>query len=111
MTRILPSGKAECPEQNKSVTLLGTATKVPVPGSQTRAETPESSNTRTWPVRMRTAFIATIGQLIGALQLPTSDNDGPGLTVIVTVAMLESWKESWALYVKLSVPIKAAFGV
>src|SRR6266436_1974320 len=69
-TKIRPSGKAACPAQNRSVTLLGTGVKLFAPGSHTCAPVPESSKANTFPVCMRTALTATIGQLNGAAHWP-----------------------------------------
>src|SRR5256885_1164767 len=69
-TKMRPSGMAACPAQNRSVTVFGTGVKLFVPGSHTCAWIPESSKANTFPVCMRIALTATIGQLKGAAHWP-----------------------------------------
>src|SRR3954447_2191821 len=86
--KIRPSGSATAALQNILVTLLGTEVKFPVLGFQRSADVPPfdggPSQERTFPSRVTTILIATIGQLNGAVHEPTNAGSFVLSTVTVT---------------------------
>src|SRR6202011_3309558 len=83
-SKILPSARAACPEQKRSLTLFGAGLNVPVAGCHKRAEVPPSpappSHMSTSPVRKSDMLTATSGHGNGPAHWPAAR--GPSFTEV-----------------------------